>query len=337
MLRLFSDVYQKAVQVIRTSQFDAPEWAPIIRGLRILLADDGPNCQRCAALDELRAKVNQIQLKNGDHGNAVGNAIIALCNDTQSGYQDRIALIKFLLHFYMIGKKGGQAVWIADLPQNFFFWPFDMLEFKSEREFPALLSDRKEVFGGRNREMMASAFQLSRKWAADIQVKLAMPNDETLAMVGKWFHLPSTNNASVMRTASVLHKGFKEIHIACNQKQVIFSDRPNHRINPDYDTTIAQISYSDSLVVLYFYKKFLEYGKRGPAARFNDCWKAALTIIHELSHLKAGTEDHRYAYEGIKPGFELNEQESIANADSWAFFAADMVGMLPKEDFHAFF
>lgn len=185
--------------------------------------------------------------------------------------------------------------------------------------------------------MMASAFQLSRKWAADIQAMLAMPSAKTLAIVAKWFHLPATNNAAVLRTVGILHRGFMEIHLACNLKQVIFSDRPNHRINPDYETTIAQISYADSLVVLYFYKKFLEYGKRGPAARFCDCWKAALTIIHELSHLKAGTDDHRYGHEGLQPGFELNEQEAIANADSWAFFAADMVGMLPEADFRACF
>lgn len=121
MLRLFSDVYQKAVTVLKTSQFDSPEWTPIIRGLRILLADDGPNFQRCAVLDELRAKANRLQLRSGGNNFAVGSAIITLCNESQSGYEDRIALIKFLLHFYLIGKKGGQAVWIADLPQNFSF------------------------------------------------------------------------------------------------------------------------------------------------------------------------------------------------------------------------
>lgn len=53
-------------------------------------------------------------------------------------------------------------------------------------------------------------------------------------------------------------------------------------------------------------------------------------IVHELSHLVAGTVDHhaRYAHSGIgvHPGFSA--YKAVNNADSWAFFAADCAGVL---------
>ena len=53
-------------------------------------------------------------------------------------------------------------------------------------------------------------------------------------------------------------------------------------------------------------------------------------VVHELSHLVAGTVDHdsRYAHSGIgvHPGFPSSK--AVNNADSWAFFAADCAGVL---------
>ena len=68
----------------------------------------------------------------------------------------------------------------------------------------------------------------------------------------------------------------------------------------------------------------------------------ALTIIHELTHMVLNTEDFQYDDSGLKPGKERRSSEkpgqmfnhinSLKNADSWAYFAADLAGALSKGD-----
>lgn len=54
-------------------------------------------------------------------------------------------------------------------------------------------------------------------------------------------------------------------------------------------------------------------------------------MIHELSHHEIRTEDHRYRHNGLKPNkASFPYAKTITNADSWAVFAVDLAGYLPK-------
>lgn len=68
----------------------------------------------------------------------------------------------------------------------------------------------------------------------------------------------------------------------------------------------------------------------------------SLTIIHELTHTVLNTEDFQYDTDGLKPGEnrhsseklgqKFNHSNALKNADSWAYFAADLAGALSKGD-----
>lgn len=71
----------------------------------------------------------------------------------------------------------------------------------------------------------------------------------------------------------------------------------------------------------------------GPTTRLGNIpklWLYALTVVHELSHKLVKTEDIRYDYDGLKPGNGFKTEDALNNADSWAYFAGDLVGAIPK-------
>jgi hypothetical protein len=46
------------------------------------------------------------------------------------------------------------------------------------------------------------------------------------------------------------------------------------------------------------------------------------------------TKDVQYDDDGLKPNTtSLTDDKSIVNADSWGYFAADLVGALPRNTF----
>ena len=72
---------------------------------------------------------------------------------------------------------------------------------------------------------------------------------------------------------------------------------------------------------------FLKAGNSGKL------WMCALTIIHELTHREVNTDDHKYDTDGLKPHTtRFPKAKTIENADSWAYFVTDLVGMLSKSD-----
>jgi hypothetical protein len=47
-----------------------------------------------------------------------------------------------------------------------------------------------------------------------------------------------------------------------------------------------------------------------------------------------GVDDKRYDFDGIKPGGRhLTAEDAIWNAESYAYFATDLAGALPRRDF----
>jgi hypothetical protein len=231
----------------------------------------------------------------------------------------------------MVQKKGAQSIWVVDPPKSYSKWTYDQLEGKSEADLKTELQANGEVFGNGNRKMMSDAHQLARKWSADVQVKLGNADAKTRAKVERWFLAAGAAAADVDAAIATLRDGFRKINATCNSNQVIFSDRPHLRTSGDWDNAYASVNAGDVMPVIYIYQVFLTTGKRNRLGQIPKLWLCALTVIHELSHKLLDTKDHSYDYQGLKPGGgNLAAGEAIKNADSWGYFAADMMGAVSK-------
>ena len=329
-MNVFTEVYEKSVEMLKTPQLHA-DWDAIEKGLKRLLQADGPSAAQGAALDDLRDKLAAAgKAARGTAAKASADEIVRASQSAKPDFQDRVALIKQMKHFYMVSKKGGQSVWVVDQPRTYGEWDFELFSGKSAVDLPALLAHNDEVFGRENRKMMSDALQLARKWSADTQVKLGSKSKSVDAAIRRWFHLEADSAAEVEATRATLAEGFKKITAACNSGKVIFSDRPKLRTSGDYDSTYASVNGADAMPVIYIYQLFLKTGKRNMLGMIPKMWLCALTIVHELSHKLVATEDKRYDYEGLKPSAAFPPATALVNADSWAYFCADVLGAVPK-------
>lgn len=328
-MNVFTEVYNKSVELLKSPGMD-DSWKVIEANLKTLLEDDGPNAGKAKVLDDLRD-----QLKKASKGKAVAKTamaeeIVKASKTGSTGYQDRAALIKTMQHFHMVAKKGGQSIWVVDPPKAFSTWPYDQLAGKNEVDLKTELAANTEVFGSGNRKMMSDSLQLARKWSADVQIKLGTPNAKTLEKVKRWFHPADASAEDVAATAATLAEGFKKIHATCNSSRVIFSDRPHLRASGTWDNVYASVNAGDVMPVIYIFQVFLKAGKRNALGSIPKLWLCALTVVHELTHKLVRTEDIRYDDDGLKPGASFTAEQALKNADSWAYFAADMVGALSK-------
>jgi hypothetical protein len=326
-MNVFTEVYAKSVDLLKAPALD-PNWKAIEADLKMLLEVDGPNVGKAKVLDNLRALLAEAGKGKAVATSAAADEIIAACRTGVIGYQDRAALLKIMQHFYLIEKKGGQSVWVLDPPKAYATWPYDRFAGKTAVDLKTDLQADAEVFGDDNRKMMSDALQLARKWAADTQVMLGTPSATTLETVKSWFHAGAATNEEVLASAQVLADGFKLIHSACNSTKVIFSDRPHLRASGSYDNVYASVNGGDAMPVIYIFQVFLDSGKRDAFGTIPKLWLCALTVIHELSHKVAKTEDIRYDDDGLKPGVSFTTAQALKNADSWAYFAADLLGAL---------
>lgn len=328
-MNVFTEVYDKSVELLKVSTMEGP-WKAIEGDLKQMLQAGGPDAGKAAVLDDLRDHLNKAAKGKAIAKSAIATEIVKASKIGVTGYQDRAALIKTMQHFHMVQKKGRQSIWVVDPPKAFVSWPYDQLAGKSAADLTAELQSDAEVFGKGNRKMMSDASQLARKWSADVQVKLGTPNDKTLATVKRWFHTADDSHGKVTATAATLAKGFKQIHATCNSSHVIFSDRPHLRASGEWDNVYASVNDKDVMPVIYIFQVFLKTGKRNALGHIPKLWLCALTVVHELSHKLVNTDDIRYDDDGLKPGDSFTSEQALKNADSWAYFAADLVGVLSK-------
>ena len=326
-MNVFTEVYARSVDLLKAPALDA-NWKVIEADLKKLLGADGPDVGNAKVLENLRGLLSEAGKGQAVPASAAAAEIIKACKTGVIGFQDRAALLKTMQHFYLIEKKGGQSVWVLDPPRAYPTWPYDQFTGKNPVDLKTELQAESEVFGDDNRKMMSDALQLARKWAADAQVMLGSPNASTLATVKRWFHVDTATAEGVAASALTLAEGFKLIHAACNSSRVIFSDRPHLRAGGSYDNTYASVNAGDVMPVIYIFQVFLESGKRDPFGNIPKLWLCALTVIHELSHKISKTDDIRYDDDGLKPGAGFTTAQAIKNADSWAYFVADLLGAL---------
>lgn len=193
-----------------------------------------------------------------------------------------------------------------------------------------MLQQEEEVFGSSNRKMMSDSLQLAKKWCLDIVSKLGKPDTKTQTVIKRWFLGDAATEEQVKNTTAILLEGFKKIANATNSTTVIFSDRPHLRTSGNWDDAYASVNEGDVMPVIYIYQLFLTTGKRTFFGNIPKLWLCALTVVHELSHKLQKTKDISYDYQGLKPGGTLGVSDAINNADSWGYFAADVVNVLSQ-------
>jgi hypothetical protein len=210
-------------------------------------------------------------------------------------------------------------------------WVYDEFDGETKGHVKRKLAHQPFLaFGSGDRQMFAEALHRARKWSMDAVSRLGHPDQDTRDIVKRWFHSTHASEDRVKKTAKTLLGGFKKISAVCNSTSVIFSDNPTRRTRTaDGHLLLASVYSTDKMPVIYIHAGFLKYARKNVFGRFPKLWLAALTIIHELSHKLIDTDDLHYDYEGIKPGGSISSASSIKNADSWAYFIADLVGALP--------
>jgi hypothetical protein len=331
-MNLFTEVYSSLITILKTKSLDS-SWTSIEAELKALCQDDGPSETKAESLKKARDKIeNAAKLWdylsfNTDTAHA--EEILKASQTKTVGFQKRAAMLKTFKHFYFVEKKGNQDVWVVDHPKAYNTWAFDQLDGKSEKDVKALLQHEEEVFGSGNRKMLSDALQLARKWSMDIVVKLGSPDATTLAIVKRWFHNDTDSEEQVKATVAVLLSGFKKISNACNSTTIIFSDRPHKRTDPT-SRAVASVNSGDVMPVIYIFQTFLERGQRDFFGNIPMLWRCSMTVIHELSHKLQNTDDKSYGWQGIKPGSSITASDALINADSWAYFAGNLVGALTQ-------
>jgi len=296
----FTTVYKKSTDVLKTSL--DKRWSNIETQMKALLAADGPDSSQASVLELVRTSLQAATKGQTNAAEAVAKEILALSRSDATGFQDRAALIKLFKHFYYVCVSGNQDCWVVDHPKDYTKWSYDQLATKTADQLKPLLQREDEAFGASRRKIMSDSLQLARKWSHDILIKLGKPDANTLAVVKRWFHNDTDTEENVKKTVTTLCDGFKKIAATLNSTKIIFSDHPPERTGGKYGKTFAEVSSVDAMPVIYIFPFFFMEAGINNKGQVGKMWLCALTVIHELSHKMAGTDDNSYDSLGLKPG-----------------------------------
>jgi len=341
MIKRFTPAYDRARDTAKTYKYSA-EWHKYLTdeiAIKILLGSDtGPNSTYAVCLDKLRKKLKGVPSKSE------GEVILAMAGITGSAplsnaQADATATLKMLRHLYHLKDRGGQSVWIYAQPYSFHQWVFDEIKGCTPDSAKAKLDKIDEVYSDTVRSHMANGVQQTMAWSQKCVVQLASPDDTTKEIIKRWFFSGDVDDVAMRKASSTLLDGFKKFVALCNSSKLIFSDEPIDRMTGS--TVAGQTNYhsnwqdyafvaggaGERLDVVYIQNATLKKW-----ASPNESWMATLAILHELSHRLIKTKDAVYDFTGLKPGSVLTYGHAIANADSWAYFAADFNGQLPANE-----
>jgi hypothetical protein len=328
----FEQVYKKAQKVVADQKF-ADEWDTFLRNeakIQALLAATGFSSNEAAGLDKLRKKI-QDSTKHGAFkaffvGGGVADTLLTAARNTKSpgSIADRAAALKFLKHVYLTRVRGGQEVWCYAGPKGYSKFVFDEIT-GDENSFKSKLGSESEVYDEKTRTAMCDALQLALAWTQKAAASLG--DAKAKSTVKAWFADKNTTDAQINTAVTTLRDGLLKVAGVCNSSRLVFSDHPPDRSKGGWKDW-AFVYKSESMDVVYM------QGASTKAARSaSQQWKCALTIIHELTHRELKTDDIRYDFDGLKPhATQFPFSKAIINADSWAYFTLDLVGMLPPGD-----
>lgn len=336
----FTKAYDTARNSVKSYKF-AKNWKSVLDGtacLQCVLHTDGPNRTRGANLDVLRKKI--AEKKNA--GTSEGATILSMIGVSKwgiigmsSNQSNAAATLKMMRHLYLVKDAGAQTVWIYAGPYSFHKWVFDELKGKNGWSAEGKLNKVDEVYTKVIRKHMGTGVTTSLAWCQKAVAKLGSPNQATKAMVETWFAPGGTGLNGAITT---LKDGFKKVSILLSSSKLIFSDEPIDRMKgsavtgqSNYASNWNDYAFVDGgvrerLDVVYIQNATLK--KWGSS---DEGWMATLAIIHELTHRVLETADVVYDFTGLKPNDKLTCEHALKNADSWAYFAADINGALTDD------
>lgn len=333
----FSQAYQAAqCFVIEVAPQDSAVDSVLLMRLRALLAsDDGPTTTDAVALDQLRSEINKVAAteKSSDVGGACAKAMIKMMPPVGAN-NTGVATLKFLKHLYCVKRTGGQAVWAYSPPKTYLKWIYDEVNLVPVRQLTNVLAmPEDEIFSSHHKEVMCDALQQTLTLALAAVAKLGTPNESTKAVVRQYFADGATQDVALSGTMATLRAGFQAIAAVCHSSKVIISDEPIQRNGPGWRNW-AFIYTLEEMNVIYVQNAWLNKADEVAPSNQSALYRCTRTMIHELSHKAVGTEDIAYGPKGLSPNGSaaLTAEFALHNADSWAYFAMELAGLLTGPD-----
>lgn len=304
-----------------------------LTNLAKVLGPTGPESGHAGELDLLRSQL----LKSDEAANIMEAAGLNPQATTPATAQavNLAAALKFLRHLYLVSERGNQQVWVLSTPKSYAHYP--LRELQATKSKPALmkatLSRQDEQFCDETRRKLGEAMMLGLAWCERAKMVLSTvktdPRSKELVM--RWLCDATISDSALENLVNKVHAGFKKIAYTLNTHQVIITDMPSLRNDPNYEFQEAfSVSFgtqkNETPKTIYIEKALLENYEVSVLHDMKKNW--ARVLIHECSHIDAKTSDHAYAYEGIQPCVDFPATDASTNADSWAFFAADCANAL---------
>ena len=139
---------------------------------------------------------------------------------------------------------------------------------------------------------------------------------------------------AAMETLRHLSDGLKLIAAGIRSTFLLVSDMPLDRGVAGRQNVNAFVFSDEKIDIIYVEPAFFS---EQDMFKYLKNWTRI--VVHELSHRKAKTKDHRYRHYrngGLKPDAadpKFTAAQALANADSWAMFCMDCAGAMVKGDY----
>jgi hypothetical protein len=289
-----------------------------------LLDSRGPNPKHAGGLDRLRERI--LAAEEGKRGPLLTAAAANSASRTYGTAPQRVASLKMLWHLYLASERGGQNVWVYSPPSDYSQWVYDEITGEKSSYEPKV-EKTSEVYSADQRKVISTALAQALRASNNVVAKLGSPSPETIAVIKKWFADEDTTDQQLKAAARKLLSGFKKIAGVCNSNHLVFSDEPIDRSGGGWKD-YAFVDPTETLQVIYAQGAFLR-----AAGSTGRVWLCVETIVHEVSHRVAGTDDFAYDNTGLRPSKTgIRFSHALRNADTWGYFCVDLAGMLAESD-----
>ena len=319
----FSEEYAAIKSILESETFTGTLAQPM-KDLKAVLGTTGPDTAKAAKLDNLR----NVTLKTKETDTILAGVGVTTTAPTEKQAKG-IAAVKFLRHFYMVGVKGGQTVWVNSSPDEYSKYVHDtvMGARGSVSAMKGVLDKTTERFDDITKEHFSDAMTLGLAWCQKTEIVLSKAKTDAAAKakIMRWF-APADDDFDAV--VAKLAAGFRKITALLNDTMVIITDNPVDRKNDAKKLTEAYVyTATETPRTIYVERAMFENYNVSVLHDMKKNW--ARILVHECTHLEAKTDDvGGYAWGGIKPVDKVTPANAAKNADSWAFFAADCGGSL---------
>ncbi|WP_209426919.1 M35 family metallo-endopeptidase, partial [Pararhodobacter sp. SW119] len=215
-------------------------------------------------------------------------------------------------------------------PVAFDKWIFDKLAQDDDGHIATNLGvEPTEVYSPAQRKVMIEAISEARRICTNAALKVESPDDAAKALLRQYF--TDATNTDLTDICVTLAKGYKKIAAGLGSSSLIISDEPGDRLGGGWNDW-AFIYPSEDMKVIYLQNAWLKKADEATPDNSSPLHRCARTIIHEMSHKECRTEDICYGPKGLKPNGALTGAHALHNADSWAYFAVAVNGLLTGPD-----